>query len=76
VDEIKFDNRKLKGRIIEKFGTSKAFAKALGAQESNVSLKVNGKRELKRDDIFNFSRMLEIPDSEISEYFFTQEVAK
>ena len=76
MDEIKFDNRKLKGRITEKFGTNKAFAEAVGEQASNVSLKINGKRELKRDDIFSYSRALGIPDSEISEYFFTEEVAK
>ena len=35
---------KLKGRIVEKFGSQVAFAKALGISEKTISNKLSGKR--------------------------------
>ena len=36
-----FNYDKLKGRIVEKFGTQMAFSKALGVSERTLSLKLN-----------------------------------
>lgn len=40
-----FDYSKLKGRIIEKYGTQAAFAKAMGTSQKNTFLE-NGEQNL------------------------------
>ena len=37
-----FDYSKLKGKIVEKFQTQQAFAKAMELSERSLSLKLNG----------------------------------
>ena len=39
-------NRKLKGKIVEKFGSQWEFAQAVHEHESNVSRIIRGRREL------------------------------
>ncbi len=39
-------NKKLKGRIVEHYGSQFEFARAIGEHESAVSLVVRGKRQL------------------------------
>jgi len=41
--------RKLIGRIIETYGTRKAFAEAVGISENYLSLKLNGKAGISRE---------------------------
>lgn len=67
-----FDYSKLIGRIIEKFGTRRAFAKAAGFSENTISKKLSGKMAITTDDIVNWSskEMLDIDNSEIPVYFF------
>ena len=43
-------NRKLKGKIVEKFGTQYEFSKIINEHESNVSRVVRGRRELSQAD--------------------------
>ena len=71
-----FDYSKLTGRIIEKFGTRKAFAKATGYSENTISKKLSGKTPISTNDITNWSTptFLDIKYSEIQEYFFTLKV--
>ncbi len=69
-----FDYNKLRGRIVEKFGTQSVFAKKMGVSERTLSLKLNGKVFFTQDEIVSASRFLEIPESEIQVYFFTQQV--
>lgn len=40
---MSFDYSKLRGRIVEKFGTQVNFAKAIKLSERTLSLKLNGK---------------------------------
>ena len=42
---MSFNHNKLRGKIIEKYGTQGAFAKALGVSERTLSLKINGKMD-------------------------------
>lgn len=65
-----FDYRKLKGRIIEMFGSQSAFSKALCRSERTVSLKLNGKIPWTQVEICNAAKLLKIDISDIQEYFF------
>lgn len=71
-----FDYRKLIGRIIEKFGTRKAFAEAVGISENSMSQKLSNKMAITTDDIKLWceSRFLDIPCEQIGVYFFTLQV--
>lgn len=69
-----FDYRKLKGRIIEKFGTQYAFAAAMGWSERTLSLKMNGLRSWKQPDICKAIVFLELSENDIPIYFFVPEV--
>lgn len=65
-----FQYAKLRGRIVEKFGTMGKFAEALGTHINVVSRKLNGKRPFSKDDIEKWAKILEISIQEIGEYFF------
>ena len=74
--QLKYDYRKLLGRIIEKFGSQKAFAEACGFSENTISKKLSGKMAITTNDITNWSspELLDIPAEEFKEYFFTYKV--
>lgn len=70
------DYSKLIGRIIEKFGSRKAFAKACGFSENTISKKLSGKMAITTNDIHNWCEpeLLDIPVDEIPDYFFARKV--
>ena len=61
---------KLRGRIIEKFGTIEKFAEFLDISRITVSNKLNGKSKFTRDDILFWSSALKITQDDIGCYFF------
>lgn len=61
---------KLRGRIIEKFGTQEEFARKIGISKNSLSLKMNGKTSFSQNDIIKWSELLEIDANEIGQYFF------
>lgn len=65
-----YEYRKLIGRIIEKYGTRKAFAEKLGISENSMSLKLNGKTGFSQDEMTRWGELLGIDVSEIGDYFF------
>ena len=71
-----FDYSKLIGRIIEKFGTRGAFAKAVGISENSMSQKLTNKMKITTDDINLWCKpeFLDIPCNQIGVYFFTPKV--
>lgn len=69
-----FDFSKLKGRIVEKYGSQTAFVKAFGISENSFSLKMNNKVRFSANDIVRITEMLEIEKSEVGTYFFTEKV--
>lgn len=71
-----FDYSELRGRIIAKFGSIKAFAKAYGISNVTMSNKLNGKIAISMDDIVKMSapELLDIPPIEYHIYFFTRKV--
>lgn len=67
-----YDYRKLTGRIVEKYGSRSAFAKAAGTSIRTVSKKLNNAARLTQDDIVLWGKLLDIPDGDVKAYFFTQ----
>lgn len=67
----KYEYRKLKGRIIEVYGTRKAFAKALDLSENSLSLKLTGKTNISQEDIELWSKLLGIDPDEYGSFYFT-----
>lgn len=67
-----YDYRKLVGRIVEKYGSRTAFAKAAHTTDRVLSFKLNNKTKLTQDDITLWTRLLDIDDSDIYSYFFTR----
>lgn len=71
-----FDYSKLIGRIIEKFGTRRAFAEAAGFSENTISQKLSGKMAITTNDILNWASndLLDYDMAEVPEYFFKLKV--
>jgi len=69
-----FDYSKLRGRIIEKFGTIGAFSNVLGITIQSVSAKLNNKNSFSQEDIINWAEPLDISADELCDYFFTPKV--
>lgn len=65
---------KLKGRIVEKYGSQCEFAKALNISESLVSLRMQNKVGFSKDDMVKWAKLLDIDTSEIWDYFFADRV--
>lgn len=70
-----YDTSKLRGRIIEKFGTVDAFSQAASLTRASISDYLNGKKFLSQKDMNEWIDLLEINRSDIFDYFFTQKVA-
>lgn len=68
-----YDYRKLIGRIIEKYGSRAAFAKAANIAERTLSRKLNNKAKLSQDEIALWCELLEIPKTEAFPYFFAHD---
>lgn len=65
-----YNHDKLRGRIVEKFGSARAFANALGISNTALSCKLNNKTGISREDITKWAEMLSIVPEEIGCYFF------
>jgi transcriptional regulator with XRE-family HTH domain len=65
-----YEYRKLIGRIVEKYGTRKEFAKVLGISENSMSLKLNGKTGFSREDMVRWGELLDIDVNDFGAYFF------
>lgn len=68
--KVTFDCKKLRLKIIEKFNNIISFAEALGKSPSFVSITLNGKRSMTRDEIAEWAELLEIDIADIGLYFF------
>lgn len=62
---------RLIGKIVEKYGSRRAFARELGISETTLSLKLDGKYDFKESEIRKTISLLEIPDHKIGFYFFS-----
>lgn len=67
---MKFDHSKLRGRIVEKYGTYAAFFKNLNISEVQASNKLNGKAEFSRMDIVQWCGLLDIELKDVGLFFY------
>ena len=67
---MKYKYNKLRGRVVEKFGTLEAFSKKLDITASCVSQKLNGRIAFTHKDMVVWSKLLAIPLEELKDYFF------
>lgn len=67
---MEFDFSKLRGRIVEKFGTNAAFAAAMGFADSALSARLNNKTPWDGVEIHTARGLLDILPEEIPVYFF------
>ena len=64
------DTNKLRGRIIEKFGSARAFAEEICMNEATLSRKLNNELEFRYDEVIKISEVLDIKPEEIGPYFY------
>ena len=61
---------KLKGRIVEKFGTQKSFAEAMVLDVATINGRLNGRSQWRADEIAKACGLLGIQLSDAHHYFF------
>ena len=71
---IVYDYSKLLGKIKEKYGTQKEFAKALGVGNTSLSQRLNNHLEWTQDEMKKTMILFNEPLNKINEYFFTKKV--
>lgn len=69
-----FDFSKLRGRIIEKFGSCDRFAAAMGRSKVWLSSRLNNVVQWRSAEMREAALLLEIPLEEIPVYFLTPKV--
>ena len=69
-----YNYSKLRGRIVEKFGSIQRFTEAMDLSDKTVSSALNNKREWKQKEISKAVELLEIELDQIHLYFFTMNV--
>lgn len=62
---------KLRGRIVEKYGTQAKFAQAIGISTNAMSNKMTCKTGMSQEDIEAWSTLLDINRNSYWDYFFT-----
>lgn len=67
--ELKY--AKLRGRIVEKYGTIGNFGDALGLSAVSMSKKLTGVTGFSQADIIKWCDLLEINIDDVGAYFFT-----
>ena len=72
VKELDFS--KLRGRIIEKYGTLGKFADAMGMCSGSLSKKLRGTTAFDSAEICKALQLLSIDKEDVSAYFFTPKV--
>lgn len=69
-----FSYDKLRGRIVEKYGSQAVFARALGVSAKTLSLKMNNRIYFSQAEIKKAADLLNIDIKDIDAYFFALNV--
>ena len=67
---LQYSYDKLRGRIVEKYGSQEKFAEVIGISPNSLSKKMTGKPGFSQKDIIRWSELLDIDKADYSEYFF------
>lgn len=70
MEQARFNYNKLKGKIVEVYGSQHKFAQELRMSENSLSKKLNGKTQFNQKDIQSWCSFLDIPIEEAGLYFF------
>ena len=73
---MRYKTDKLQARIVEKYGTQKAFCEAMCMEQSTLSRYLSTGRDWKGSLLIKAVELLEIPADEIDGYFFEPAVVK
>ena len=71
---MNYDYSKLRGRIVEYFGSQTYFAKSLNLTKETLNKKLNNRVKFTQDEIRIMIDRLDIKKVEIEDYFFTIKV--
>lgn len=71
---MEFNYAKLRGKIVEVYGSQKDLSKAIGISEQTISSKLNNKKYWTQSEIEKMCELLNISPAEITAYFFTPEI--
>ncbi len=71
---VKINYDKLKGRIKEVLGTQGRLAEKIKLDETTISNKLNNNTYFSQKEILSICLILNIPKTEIPEYFFKEKV--
>lgn len=66
---------KLRGKIVEKFGSQRAFSDVLGQSEQTITKKMNSPEGFTQADIVKWCNLLEVSLDEIPDYFFAHHLS-
>lgn len=61
---------KLRGKIVEVYGSQKRFSSKILLSEQSITAKLNGRSDFSQEDILRWSNALCIKKEEIGAYFF------
>lgn len=67
--------RKLSGRIVEKYGSNKKFAEAVGISEVSMSKKMTGRVGISQQDMILWAELLDIDRTEFGDFFIPTELS-
>lgn len=73
---IMYDYSKLRGRIIEIYGTLSNFGKVAHTRVSRVSELLNNKANFQQEEISRWAMLLDIRPEQIGDYFFVFTLSK
>jgi len=71
---MEYNYDKLKGRVKEIFDTQENFANAINISTTSLNYKLNNKKKWTQNEIYNSILVLQIPNNEIINYFFTKKI--
>ena len=69
-----FDYSRLRGKIKEKCDTQESFTKQMSMSRTSLSKRLNNQLDFSQDEIIRACKILDIDDSGIPLYFFTEKV--
>ena len=72
---MSYNFAKLRGRMVEKNVTCKDLADRIGMEPPGLSLRLNGKRQFRLNEVEEIVTALDIPEDQVAAYFFTRKVA-
>lgn len=71
---MQYDYSKLRGKIVETYGTIAEFCREHELNNQNISKKLNNVTHFSIDDALELSNYLSIPKEEIHRYFFVVKI--